>query len=69
MTAMHGLSAPWWMKIWLLRATYSAHEACVQTHVTFGRHEPTLALYHARLGDISVLQSVEGMAVRRKLGI
>jgi hypothetical protein len=34
------------------------YEARVQAQVTFGRHEPALALYHARLGDESMVQDV-----------
>lgn len=45
----------------------SAATARVQTHVTFGRHDPTLVLYRARLGDISGLQFAEDTAVRREL--
>lgn len=32
------------------------YETRVQTHVAFGRHEPALALYHARLGDMSMMR-------------
>lgn len=39
------------------------YEARVQTQVTFGRHEPALALYHAQLGDESMVQDVSGSAV------
>jgi phenylpropionate dioxygenase-like ring-hydroxylating dioxygenase large terminal subunit len=35
------------------------YEARVQTTVTFGRHEPALAFYHAQLGDESLAQKVE----------
>lgn len=45
------------------------YEARVQTHVTFGCYESTLALYHARLGDISVLRFAEDKAVRRELAV
>jgi phenylpropionate dioxygenase-like ring-hydroxylating dioxygenase large terminal subunit len=39
------------------------YEAHVQTQVTFGRHEPALALYHAQLGDESLVQDVPGNAI------
>lgn len=45
------------------------YEARVQTHVAFGRHEPALALYHARLGDVSALESIADVAARKELAI
>jgi hypothetical protein len=35
------------------------YAAQLQTHVVFGRHEPALALYHARLGDMCFQQQAD----------